>query len=83
MFLSCSNLHDGVMKTTNVQVYFFKYDLQEDILYGNGRDDGKWGDWSNKCPLNSGICGFETRFEGPDAFSNSGVNDIVFYCCND
>ena len=63
--------------------FIYQFDLDEDVLYGNGRNDGKWGDWSNECPLNSAICGFETQYHGPFVSGNSAVNDIIFYCCDD
>ncbi|KAK3577442.1 hypothetical protein CHS0354_032293 [Potamilus streckersoni] len=50
---------------------------------------GAYGDWSQSCPLNSAICGIQTKvepFQGAGILfkaDNTALNDVQFICCND
>ncbi|KAK3577441.1 hypothetical protein CHS0354_032292 [Potamilus streckersoni] len=50
---------------------------------------GSYGDWSQSCPLNSAICGIQTKvepFQGDGSLfggDDTALNDVQFICCND
>ncbi|XP_045167745.2 uncharacterized protein LOC123531028 [Mercenaria mercenaria] len=45
---------------------------------------GQTGTWSERCPLESAICGMQTRIVGDHIRGgNTTLNDIRFYCCGD
>ncbi|KAL3881305.1 hypothetical protein ACJMK2_027758 [Sinanodonta woodiana] len=50
---------------------------------------GSYGDWSQSCPLNSAICGIQTKIEpfqgegGLFGGDDTALNDVQFICCND
>ncbi|NWV43147.1 VMO1 protein, partial [Grantiella picta] len=54
-----------------------------DVLDGGGNDRGSWGEWSSSCPMSCGVCGLQTRVDPSyDAYDDSGLNDVRFYCCS-
>ncbi|XP_072518666.1 vitelline membrane outer layer protein 1-like [Salminus brasiliensis] len=49
---------------------------------GDGMPWGSWGYWSSTC-AGKGICGIQTRVEGPQGiFDDSSLTDVLFYCCS-
>ena len=66
---------------------FETYELNPPAIEGL---DGSFRYWSNSCPLNSAICGLQTRIQvyqgyglGSDGISNddTALNDVIFFCC--
>ncbi|KAH3697621.1 hypothetical protein DPMN_085126 [Dreissena polymorpha] len=49
-----------------------------------GLANGNWAS-SNRCPVNSAICGIQTRVETflSDRGDDSALNDVKFFCCQD
>ncbi|XP_008008142.1 vitelline membrane outer layer protein 1 homolog [Chlorocebus sabaeus] len=49
-------------------------------LQGPGLRWGDFGDWSDPCP--KGVCGLQTKIQGPRGFSDdTALNDVRLFCC--
>ncbi|XP_071166121.1 vitelline membrane outer layer protein 1-like [Mytilus edulis] len=58
-------------------------DFDLDIPPGHGKF-GTYGGWSESCPLNSAICGIQSRIEGAQgAGDDTAMNDAKFFCCSE
>ena len=48
---------------------------------------GQWGSyagWSESCPLNSAICGIQSRIENAQGGGDdTALNDVIFFCCSE
>ncbi|XP_042867907.1 vitelline membrane outer layer protein 1-like [Penaeus japonicus] len=62
--------------------------LELDCNYGNGtlvgvENPSELGVWSAKvnCEAGSAVCGLEVRYEKPNVGDDSGVTDLVLFCC--
>ncbi|XP_052073383.1 vitelline membrane outer layer protein 1 homolog [Mytilus californianus] len=44
---------------------------------------GSYGEWSEACPVNSAICGIQTKIHGgsPYGQDDTALNDVNFFCC--
>ena len=52
-------------------------------LEGGGGVRGLWGNWSESCPPNVGVCGLRTRVEAPQRTQDdTGLNSAVLLCCD-
>ncbi|XP_066502469.1 vitelline membrane outer layer protein 1-like [Hoplias malabaricus] len=50
-------------------------------LVGDGTSWGTWGGWSKWC-TGRGICGIQTKVEGPQGSGDdTSLNDVRFFCC--
>ncbi|XP_032124616.1 vitelline membrane outer layer protein 1 homolog isoform X1 [Sapajus apella] len=50
-------------------------------LQGPGLNWGDFGNWSSPCP--KGVCGLQTKIEGPRGPSDdTALNDVRFFCCH-
>ncbi|XP_053378179.1 vitelline membrane outer layer protein 1 homolog [Mercenaria mercenaria] len=57
---------------------FQSYELAKDPGHG---EFGLYGSWSEECLFGTAICGLATKIE-EDAWDNSALNDVIFYCCH-
>ncbi|XP_052093529.1 vitelline membrane outer layer protein 1 homolog isoform X2 [Mytilus californianus] len=64
---------------------YFKDDVSDfDLSYPPGYGIyGTYGEWSDACPVNSAICGIQTKIhpvQGGGA-DDTALNDVKFFCC--
>ncbi|XP_032075632.1 vitelline membrane outer layer protein 1-like [Thamnophis elegans] len=61
---------------------WFKCSHSNMTIMGSGHTRGKFGPWSERCPLN-GICGMRTRVQDKQGIigDDTGLNDVMFFCC--
>ncbi|XP_063448452.1 vitelline membrane outer layer protein 1 homolog [Mytilus trossulus] len=63
---------------------YFKYDAGYfDLSYPPGYGTyGSYGEWSDACPVNSAICGIQTKIHGgsPYGQDDTALNDVRFFC---
>lgn len=46
--------------------------------------DSHYGQWSERCPQGSAICGLQTRIDDYNTNNdNTGLNDMKLICCED
>ena len=65
---------------------FETYELNPPAIEGL---HGSYRDWSNSCPLNSAICGLQTRIQVHQGYGqadgistdDTALNDVIFFCC--
>ena len=63
---------------------FMNTDLGSHEVLGNGNEEpGSFGEWSDACPPQEGICGLSIKFENPNYIDDTAMNDVEFYCCDD
>ena len=63
---------------------FMDTDEGSNEIEGNGNNNsGSYGGWSESCPLGQAICGISVRYEDPNYFDDTALNDVEFYCCDD
>lgn len=63
----------------------FNKEVDYDLTHAPGHGKfGTFAGWSESCPLNSAICGIQSKIENAQGGGDdTALNDVKFFCCTE